>query len=68
MIEICEVSPFEGEALSDTNIKRFLKLNRKNFYNVGVALHLGGANFSVPVRFSAPVFESRTFLGSFLGS
>ena len=31
-------------------------------------LDLNGSNFSVPVRFSVPVSESRTFLGSFLGS
>ena len=31
-------------------------------------VHLGGANFSVPVWFLVPVLESRTFLGSFLGS
>ena len=33
-----------------------------------IQLHLGGANFPVPVRFSVPVLESRPFLGSFLGS
>ena len=32
-----------------------------------LALYLGGSNFSVPVRFSISVLESRTFLGSFLG-